>query len=559
MFAKRPHDFFATPGSNKAQRFDAPRPFPRSEHASQRHDSSLDTQDDSHGALAAKQSKRAAKIAQQAALVRHKDATFPAPRRPKTLPASSPLPVPTPADTSALWAPPAGSSGGFKTPAAPGRAPRTSPVVTTVARAHDDAGGRALAAATVAMSSTSSDSSCDVGEVWSSSRGAPLPRAAAVQAEAAPVAAVSWLAVPLSAKRVKAATAAALAAARHPSDVGSAVTAGAVVAVAVRAGKADRPFVSRLPAALAAPASASKAVAVAAAAAPPSPGTAAARRAAVAAEAGAARREALDRRHAKLLLARGRTAAAAALGLPAALSLRAEQVLFGGEGDAAGGSHFSSNCGGGEDQGGEDQGGEEGSDRDDCRGSDPARAVAWAAAAARAGDGRGQRVLGAALRHGLGGLAPDYAAAAAWLERAVLQDRSGRGGSRHERGGAALQLAAILERGGPGLAPSPPRAFWWYSKAAAWSDAGSGQRGRCLTSLARCYAGGVGVAVDKASARRALAEAAEACGSGAAKAALGRMVGRGEGGPSDGASGSALLAQAAAQRAEERAVARGRC
>jgi TPR repeat protein len=234
----------------------------------------------------------------------------------------------------------------------------------------------------------------------------------------------------------------------------------------------------------------------------------------------AARARALDLRWAAWLLRTDRVAPAARLGHPEAMATLAERLLLGcaeGRGCSPDSSRPSS-CSPATPEAIADILGRNGSNgsssSDDDDDADPEAAVQWAAKAAAAGDKGGQRLLGLAYRHGLGGLRVNFKLAAAQFEAASLQGC----------GASMANLAWLLTVGSPPqpspssrttprlptqqrddgyLAPSPHRAFWWYLQAAqSGSSAGrnSSSAAKAAAAVSRCYAGGLGVARDAAAA-----------------------------------------------------------
>jgi TPR repeat protein len=231
----------------------------------------------------------------------------------------------------------------------------------------------------------------------------------------------------------------------------------------------------------------------------------------------AARARALDLRWAAWLLRTDRVAPAARLGHPEAMATLAERLLLGcaeGRGCSQDSSRPSS-CSPATPEAIADILGRNGSssnDNDDD--ADPEAAVQWAAKAAAAGDKGGQRLLGLAYRHGLGGLRVNFKLAAAQFEAASLQGC----------GASMANLAWLLTVGSPAqpspssrttprlptqqrddgyLAPSPHRAFWWYLQAAQSSSSPGRNRSsaaKAAAAVSRCYAGGLGVARDAAAA-----------------------------------------------------------
>lgn len=234
----------------------------------------------------------------------------------------------------------------------------------------------------------------------------------------------------------------------------------------------------------------------------------------------ATRRErALDLRWAAWLLRTNRIEPAAQLGHPEAMATLAERLLLGrGQGShhhhGDDGSHTSSPAtpeplavilGQGTVNDDNEDGGE----------ADPETAVDWAMKSAAAGDKGGQRLLGLAYRHGLGGLSVNFKLASEQFEAASVQGC----------GSSMAHLAWLLTVGSPSLrkvttpwsslaarlataarpndcnddtylAPSPHRAFWWYLQAAQSKNTRPKSRAAAAKAVSQCYANGFGVTRD---------------------------------------------------------------
>ena len=245
-----------------------------------------------------------------------------------------------------------------------------------------------------------------------------------------------------------------------------------------------------------------------------------------ASESDAQRERALDLRWAAWLLRTNRIEPAAQLGHPEAMATLAERLLLGrGQGSRDRGVDvdrrnsspatpeplaviLGQGCSVSDD---DEDGGE----------ADPETAVHWAMKAAAAGDKGGQRLLGLAYRHGLGGLSVNFKLASEQFEAASLQGC----------GASMAHLAWLLTVGSPTLtskassawssftarlpttvrpnqhhlhdndgdsylAPSPHRAFWWYLQAAQSKNTRAKSRASAAKAVSECYANGFGITRD---------------------------------------------------------------
>jgi len=243
------------------------------------------------------------------------------------------------------------------------------------------------------------------------------------------------------------------------------------------------------------------------------------------------RERALDLRWAAWLLRTNRIEPAAQLGHPEAMATLAERLLL-GRGQVSRHHHHHGDDGSSHTSSpatpeplavilGQGSNNDDNEDGEDGGEADPEAAVHWAMKAAAAGDKGGQRLLGLAYRHGLGGLSVNFKLASAQFEAASLQGC----------GSSMAHLAWLLTVGSPSLrkvatpwssftarwptasrpnndndnsylAPSPHRAFWWYLQAAQSKNTRPKSRAAAAKAVSQCYANGFGVTRDREAAEQ---------------------------------------------------------